>query len=353
MKSVRRLNMQPQKHMPDYILVANHCVGLMSLLCYLKFMGSPSTLFSDHIAMLARLRTQYETCGLTVDKANYDLNLKELFGIHTFPVVWVIRDPIEALTTYINWHIGEHISCSNRSHWFCNQDATSIYEAIAQTALCGKEAISFLSYSETFTHAACIERLLVIDTQDLAEEKIYATLCSIASFISITIPENLAAFYHRYNDYIARRWAAFPLFNYNIHPNQKKRVCIIPQNISDGYLFARYKILNPISHTIEHNGENFNISFVEENSSFDMLYEVCTKAASTIPTILDIRKKIVENDVMLYKSLSLTPEKTVDLIKKNTAIYKAFTSISKKSVELVKKISPNKLENWKYYHEIL
>lgn len=344
--------MQSLKHRPDYILIGNHCVGLMSLFCYLKLMRCPSTLWTDHLVMLARLRSQYETCGLTIDKAKYELNTQELFGQHSFPVIWIIRDPIEILTSYINWHIGEHISCSNRSHWFCNQEANSIYEAFAQVALNAKDS-SLLSYNTIFSLAPKFEQLLVIDTQELNSEKIYTTVCSIASFLSTAIPPNMAAFYHRYNDYTARRWAAFPLFNYNISPNQKKRVCLIPQNISDGHLFAYYKILNPISHTIEHNGENFNISFVEENSSFDMLYEVCTKAASTIPTILDIRKKIVENDVMLYKSLSLTPEKTVDLIKKNTAIYKAFTSISKKSVELVKKISPNKLENWKYYHEIL
>lgn len=341
---------------PDFYLLAGHGCGRMSFLYYLSLIGAPSSRNMRAIINkspkigfpIAKTINIYRR-GITCDRALQEIGPIS-FGDCKQKIIQIIRDPIDQLTSFINYCILNSICASPIWQFDVLLDNGKI-------SIIKKYIHAICYFASLRKMVQSTNRTLYIDTNELHKYAIYDTMKAIQKFLILpnsdlsTLPFDVSS-----GSADNMIWGYQQQLGISIDSawNDIKNIAIFPERIHDIYVnnWKRSFILD----IIEYNNEKYIVSIPEH-----LYYQ---RGAITRSGIWDDEKKeslkrvidIFLNKIEFYKTLyskySITWEDMIRIIRNNSSFLSEFANIMKEETSLIRKDAPKKLEAWTHFNSL-
>lgn len=341
----------PHKFIPGFYFLAQHGVGNASLAYYLTWLGVIPTRTGDvvpqknNISFLVPKCPQTYLYGLNVDMLpKKDENIVES-GCHG-SVIWLVRDPVLALTSNLNWHIGR-VAFSKGDFSFLSKNNIPNH-------------IKFcFYYSNLFDSIRDVvpsdDRSLIVQTKDISGPNCIDTLKKIALYLNIPYRrevEDIAAIC--FNSYKNRLWSYQPM---KFYPIKDHNVCyfnVAPSKLFDFWFnhWTKAYILGKF----EYNGDEYTAGLPMNSISGypESILEIIWKNIDMecLEKWIDIWQEHCTVTQRIYERYAFTPDKLIDYFINNRALHSWYVSHLDNEIKIFAKNNPQIIDSWEYYNQL-
>lgn len=336
---------------PDFFLLAPHGVGTLSLIYYLSHLGllaslSPYDLdvYKDGKLITARFPLMKSDTlhglGITYDRIIPDI--KPLRTSQRIHVVQIVRDPVDQLTSLINFFIAECICGRESKVPFLNKNL--LLECINYSIGLSCSYASLLNQID----GEC--EVLYLETNDISGQRCIDSLNTIANFFDITYSiDDEQIFSIPYNSFENRIWSyqtakrlcfphdlkeikVFPAYLHDYATNQIEKTCIL-----DRFIYNEYEYVVTIP-----------ISAYSKNSIDSLLFDDETREA--MKRYIDIFIAQINTYSMLYNTHKISWHEVVAAIKADTSFHRRFMKFMEYQLNHLITEVPDMVEQWHHFH---
>lgn len=351
--------MKNENFSPDYYLLTPHGVGALSFSYYLALIGAPCADVNGSVYKNGKKiplcypnqkSTNIYELGVSCDRVF--LNSQPLsYGNNTQYIIQLIRDPIEQITSIMNWFIADNVFGRGTNYIVLDyaQKLNFISTYIPMSCMYSSLRASIKSSSNTF----------YVDTSDLKPDTCINSMENIAKYLNIPfVYESKKPFEISYNSFENRAW---------LYQNSKSiaitvsdgdeyigGIRVLPEHLYD--YGANFWTYSHILGNFSYNDHNYIVSMltsdyyrrgdISKNKLWNNNYIDAVKIS------IDIFLAHREIASLLYKKLAMTPEKTIALIRSKPRFYSRFMRTMERELSIVKREAPEKVENWRYFNSL-
>lgn len=349
------INYDAKNFKPDFYFLTSHGTGMWSSWYLLKCLGFPVSinlpipmpLNNGRLTDIRFPGGQADDVlmrGLTIDHCNTQSALS--YG--DIKTIQTVRDPIDAMTSYLNAGIGNGV--------YNNDINLGAFNLKTYLDFLWKESFYVVRYTSLRKCANTHAKALMIDCSDLNTQRCKTTFAKVVHYLSekteseILVPDEI--FKIRYNSLENRIWRyQNGIYLMGINKEYIGPFHIFPSFLHDYYAYYNKKI---IIDQFVYNNISYIISIQESTNE---ILSTMKKFDSSLyrknfENAIDIFLSFKEISDNLYKKYSFTPEKTIDLIRSNPTMRSRFLKLLDYEMSVCIKEIPEKVENWKNYHSL-
>ena len=333
--------------LPDFYLVGGHGVGLQSMIYYLAYLGLPTDAWwgwneshdkkISHTYPLAKNTNLYAR-GVTCDHA---LPQPLRYGKGQQKILWLIRDPVALLCSYINQCIGDNLNP------FSKNTCLGLNELTMDKFL-HSDKFYYCMYSSQLRSVAARGEIMPIDTTDLLPDFCEKTMEYITKMFNQSMPTGIKdifktsynSFYSRlfynippttlYRDYGTIQIYTCKALLYDFHFNFWQRAFFLGE-----YRWQR---------------ERWNIfSKTPLPDGFTLLPE----EQKAIVRNIGIVSAYHASAISLYERHAISKEELVDWLRHHKRHYRELLHLLVDELTLVQRLAADKLAGWTSLHQLI
>lgn len=344
------------KFIPDFYFIAPHGTGALSFLYYIVYLGCPSSNHESDYKDGKKTPIFYPV-PKTLSISARGLSLDRFFlGKHlnygAKKVIQLIRDPVEIITSVINWYISSAVCCGT-THGI-NIKILNNYSKI-------EFIMSFFNIMCMFTSMRnCIDyknSTLFIDTSEICAEHIKNTMFNVSNYLNTKYNSILDIICQiSYNSFSNRIWKWQPIKNFigGQIGSYIGNISIYPTVLHDFHAnyWSRAKIIDVFIHKDEEYTVSMPEKYFYERGKITRENIWDNSKRESMYTALDIWMAQKEVAEQLYKKYAMTPEETIALICSNPRFHSRFMRLMEHEISLPLKEVPQKVERWTHFHSL-
>ncbi|WP_297049614.1 hypothetical protein [uncultured Desulfovibrio sp.] len=349
---------------PDFYLLCGRGSRTNSLIYYLNLMGFPTTSpirgeykTGRHInSLYPHPKSKYSFgYGITLDRTL--LKDKPLsYGTRGQNVIQLIRDPIDALVAWINWHV----ACAIFPH-----PNYAVELSVFNDVMIPKFVDEWVDWICKFTSLRAsidtrTKETFFVDHKDLAPDFCLATLgyihASLSSLPFIPSEELKQSCQIDFDNIENLTWHYQPFkgVGQNLIFPAITQISVIPLPLHD-FFRNTWEEAHCLD-IVEYNNLNYMISvpknyFLDSfNSREKKLWN--RKHREALKEVLEIHLAHRNLSMDLYNEIHYTPERLIKILKARPHTHKKFMDVMDAEIRLPLKIVPHKIERWKNFHKL-
>ena len=338
---------------PGFFLLCPHGVGTLSFTYYLTLIGAPSSFFmpfyKDGKIVNPDYPVQKSTIyirGISCDRVLLDYKPLS-YGNNQQKIIQLIRDPIDQLTSCINFNIAASIYGDRIPAVTKNSILEFMNIRFHTTCMFTSMTKSVSSHSDIF----------YIDTKDISgAQNCQKTMCNVSEYLTIPHIQVDDGLYNiSYNSFKNRLW--FQLQKQkkvdNGHINHVlSKILIFPSELHDFAANTWYR--SHILDVFSYNNEEYIVSlpesyFNEIDSKKPIWDENKREGTKKYLDIFLAQKELCEQ---LYRKYVMTWEDLVSLIRSEPRFRSRFLRLMEREISLPLKNVPEKVEQWTHFHSL-
>lgn len=348
---------------PDFYLLCGHGGRDNSLIHYLNLMGFPTTssrrgeykngrqINSVYPHKKSKYRFGY---GITLNRVLNDTPLS--YGTRCQKVIQLIRDPVDALVSWINWHI----ACAIFPHPNYAVELSCFNEVMIP-----KFVNEWLDWTGKFTSLrASVDtksnETLFIDVSELNVDCCLDILKEIHALLSplpFTPSEELIKAVKIDFDSIENctwHYQPFKGVGENLFFPAVRLISVVPLPLHD-FFRNTWEEAHCLD-VVEVNNCNYMVSVPKSyfmgsfNPRGKKIWNRLHREA--LKEVLEIHLAHRELSMELYKQNAYTPERLIEIFKSRPHAHKKFMEVMEKEVSLPLKTVPHKIEKWRNFHKL-
>lgn len=347
-----------ENFIPNFFLVAPHGVGTLSFIYYLTNIGLLASLEAPY-CYSEYMNGQISKLSFPVNKtekingrgftySNIITNFKLLkFDTPEAKVIQVIRDPIDQLTSLINFFIANCANGYGRNFTVLNRKLHIEFIKNFITWSC--------MYRSLFNCVNNYREIFYIDTQEIIGKNCIHTIKRVADFFDINDFNDKDSIYNTsYNSFENRLWLYQSYKSLCLFPS----TCIQGIKIIPSYLYdygANHLEKSYILDEFSYLGENYTIwmpynTYLSIDKNKNNFFDIEKRDA--IKTVIDIfleHKKVSER---YYNKYKISWQDTISTIKSNNKFYTRFMKLMDYELHIVKNDAPQKVETWHHFNSL-
>lgn len=342
---------------PDFYLVAPHGTGALSISYYLSLIGVPVTqhkgLYIDGKKSPINYPIQKSEYiyarGISCDRALLDLH-PLTYGDKKQKVIQLLRDPIDQLTSLINWFVYDSIQPTG--------SCCEIFDNNSKIKLINSW-LTLTVMSQSLRRSVNTKyKTLYIDFKDILPDECEKTIANICNYLNIPLNINqyiTNKFKIPYNSFKNRCWAYSTKKAFTVSADIGIiSVSVFPSQIND--YFANYWNISHVIDVFEYNGVEYIVSIPEQQfyNRYDFfvmgLYKDYKRNA--IKNSLD--KFFSYNNIVekLYKEQSMSWMDTLELIRSKPKFRSRFLKLMDyENSSLIKEV-PDVVNSWVHFNSL-
>ena len=330
----------------NFCIVSPHGVGLQSFLYYLSKLNLWGSQWYNQISHLQQLNAIHKLTGITIDNIYKCKEFKNQLT-RKVPVFWLVRDPIEIITSVVNMGIGHNIVISMDKSTTAQPLATP-QERIVQAVT--DQRVTNLEFSAQFRLLQNYGVVKIFDVKDLLPDRVVGTMTEVANTfrLPMNIPDEILKIsYNHFSNRIFRHYADIQLHT-DLPTSQ-----LFPEKVYD---FFTYKTFNHrFVQTVGHNNKSYAIvTSVPHNEVEETQNKLKRKInLEALANTIQIREEICLKLTELYNERKISSEDTLNFLLENQQLRTILLNKLNKGLVLVGDHKKNYAENWKYYNKFV
>lgn len=368
----------------DFYVVSPHGAGMQSFLYYINFLGIPSSHWRWHMNQRCIKKNNYPLkkserryyYGLTVDRK---LDKRVSYGNKKQNIFWLMRDPVELITSHINHGIGNQIYPFD-----VHNGLYGLNDKTFDRILSYRTALLYSSQLQTVESAG---NIFPVDTAELKSDRVCDTLQRVSLFMGVKMPSGLDSIVKiPYNAYQNRVYRYPSWINLNTPMDngrgvfEKSVLSYLKENVFvkllRSYNKLRAKILKKSRSPVRFGrlsfckAELYDFYFnqwkrhfvVGEKNFNNTLYTIfCNtpyapqldeEVYDVITRYIYYYSKCISYMLEIWNDKKISCEDVVTYLHDNTKFYDRLMFLLDKELISVQKIAADKMQYWQFYHKL-
>lgn len=342
---------------PDFYLVSPHSVGTLSTLYYLSLLGAPATQLKGtyeggekYPLTFPIQKSEYIYArGISCDRVLLD-SRPLTYGSKNQKVIQLLRDPIDQLTSLINWFIYDSVQptgcCCDITN--CNSKLKFINYWLTLSVMPRSLRASVNTDSQT----------LYIGFNDLLADECEKTLCRICKYLNIPINIDQRIINKckiPYNSSKNRCWAYSPKRAFTTSADRGAVLVSVYPSLVHDYYANYWQVAHPID-MFEYNGTEYTVSIDEKQlySADGFLMNGFWDEEKRYAIKKSLDKFYTYNNVVekLYNEQSMSWTDTIDTIRSNPKFRSRFLKLMDYEISPLIKEVPDIVNSWDHFHSL-